>query len=115
MEFEIGSPPATVLKCCKTLFFQAYSLKTTMFNDIISELKMEAKVRCFAWMEYYFRLLGDEMPNSEEKHLKPTDYQDIYVEYSADMDREGQTPFVYSAWGKFWKNVFPYVKIREFK
>ena len=41
MEFKIGSPPGTVLKCCRTLFFEAYSLKRTMFNDIISELKKE--------------------------------------------------------------------------
>eukprot|EP01036_Dinobryon_divergens_P037208 gene37208-48631_t len=72
-------------------------------------------VRCFAWMDYYFRLLGDEMPNMNETHLEPTTLLDIHSEYSADMKREGLTPLVYSVWTVFWKNVFPHVKVREFK
>eukprot|EP01036_Dinobryon_divergens_P036319 gene36319-47267_t len=166
MAFKIGSPPGTVLKCCRVFFFQAYSLKATNYIRIISELKKEMgvisnefcptlslrshltsdfikelvksakskgydlalqqiqamsipntpqSVRCFSWMDYYFRLLADDMPNLNEKHLEPTDYLDIYVEYLEDIEREGHTPFAYSPWKVFWDNVFPHVKVRELK
>ena len=38
-----------------------------------------------AWMNYYFDLVGDKIPNSNgELHLEPQDKHAIYVEYVGD-------------------------------
>lgn len=75
----------------------------------------DQSVRCFAWMDYYFNLLGDDIPNADEKHLEPIPCTEIHAEYVADMTREGCEPLTYVAWGEIWTTLFPHVKVRQFK
>ena len=40
-----------------------------------------------AWMNYFFKLMGDNVPNKvEELHLEPVKKQEIYAEYCCDMN-----------------------------
>jgi hypothetical protein len=37
---------------------------------------------CYAWMDDYFKLVGDAIPNKEnEIHLEPVEIKEIYQEY----------------------------------
>lgn len=42
------------------------------------------------WMERYFHLIGDKMPNSNQIHLPSWDKQkDIFLRYCKDMEHQG--------------------------
>ena len=71
-----------------------------------------------SWMTYYFSLVGDHVPNSNnEIHLEPIPRSDVYKEYKFDMDNvgDGITPLSLDVFRKVWKEVFPHVKIRKYK
>lgn len=71
---------------------------------------------CFAWMEFYFEMVGDQIPNSNgEIHLEPTKVKDIYEEYVAAGVDNGQSRLQITQFCKIWKSCFPHVRIREFK
>jgi len=66
-------------------------------------------VACYAWMRYYFSLIGDCEPNTDgEVHLEPCNVQDIYEEYANDQRIHGKREFLgVSQFIKMWKNCFP--------
>jgi hypothetical protein len=73
-----------------------------------------------AWMNYYFKLIGDNVPNAaEELHLEPVKRQQIHEEYCADMHscchELGAGPMCIASFRELWRQVFSYVKIRKFK
>lgn len=73
-------------------------------------------LNCYCWMDHYFELVGDKIPNSDgEIHLEPTDMRSIWKEYLIDMRHAGERFLCYSAFNNMWNHCFPYVKIREFK
>jgi len=69
-------------------------------------------------MEYYFNQFGDHIPNSKDEiHLDPIDKLSIYEEYTDEMDllRSDTKPISYEQFLDMWRDLFPYVTIREFK
>jgi hypothetical protein len=71
---------------------------------------------CAAWMQYYFSLVGDQVPNSDhEIHLEPIPKKEVYKEYVFDMEFLGDEPVTMETFYKIWKNVYPYVKVRKYK
>jgi hypothetical protein len=71
-----------------------------------------------AWMTYYFSLVGDHVPNSNnEIHLEPIPRCEVYNEYVFDMkniqDVEGALTL--NEFRKVLKIVFPHIKIRKYK
>ena len=71
-----------------------------------------------AWMNYYFKLMGDNVPNAkEELHLEPIKKNCIYEEYCADFVASGDfyAPVNMGLFLELWRDVFGYVKIRRFK
>lgn len=73
---------------------------------------------CMNWMQRYFQLTGDEMPNTNgEIHLEACDYKDLYAEYIFDMDNiyKEDVKLSYSAWRRIWKKHFAHVRVREYK
>lgn len=71
-----------------------------------------------AWMEKYFNLVGDVMPNTNgEIHLEACDYADLYEEYAIDMENLYKEDKIlsYSSWRKVWKLHFQHVRVREYK
>ena len=45
-----------------------------------------ASFTCYAWMEIYFDLIGDRIPNqAHEMHIEPTEKEAIHEEYVEDM------------------------------
>ena len=75
----------------------------------------QSSVDCFAWMDTYFNLVSDDMPNLDEKHLEPITIQEIHSEYVADMKHSERPYFSVQAFGEFWIKIFPHVRIRQFK
>jgi hypothetical protein len=61
------------------------------FNGTISDAKHLfapngiAQKNCIAWMESYFRVLGDNDPTSENVHLEQQQKSEIYEEYKEEM------------------------------
>jgi hypothetical protein len=69
-----------------------------------------------AWMQYYFSLIGDQVPNSDhEIHLEPVPKYKVWEEYKFDMDAIDEPALELNTFLKIWKNVFPYVKVRKYK
>lgn len=69
-----------------------------------------------AWMQYYFSLIGDQVPNSDhEIHLEPVPKQNVWEEYQFDMAAIDEPALELNTFLKIWKNVFPYVKVRKYK
>ncbi len=73
----------------------------------------------YGFLDAYFNLMGDQQPNrNDEIHLEPCTVKSIYEEYVNDMKlfySEKNSWLTYSAFGKFWHEYFPNVRIREFK
>ena len=71
-----------------------------------------------AWMNYYFKLVAENVPNAaEELHLEPIKKKDIYEEYQFDVKcyHELVEPIRLELFLDIWASVFDYVKIRKFK
>ena len=75
-----------------------------------------ASFSCFAWMDSYFKTVGDCIPNSDgELHLEPITIKEVWTEYSTDFTDLGERLLDVREFGSMWLHCFPYVKIREFK
>jgi hypothetical protein len=71
------------------------------------------EIETFIWFRDHFDLIGDSMPNTDgEIHIDKIEKQDIYIMYVNEVAKDCLT---YSSWLKFWKKVFPNVKIRQWK
>ena len=70
----------------------------------------------FAWMHNFFEMVGDKMPNLDgEIHLEPILIRTIWDEYREAL-KGGIIPIIgLSEFGKMWMDLFPHVKIRQFK
>eukprot|EP01036_Dinobryon_divergens_P034074 gene34074-44025_t len=67
-------------------------------------------LNCYCWMDHYFELVGDKIPNSDgEIHLEPTDMRSIWKEYLIDMRHAGERFLCYSA----FNNMTFYMGERE--
>ncbi|XP_028516072.1 uncharacterized protein LOC110243076 isoform X2 [Exaiptasia diaphana] len=63
------------------------------------------------WMEHYFKVVGDKMPNAGTIHLPSyLDKRAIYKTMSDEMKDKGQQPTHYSVFCKLFHTVFPHVK-----
>lgn len=73
--------------------------------------KTEAAV---AWMERYFNLIGDKMPDKDQIHLPCWETQkDIYHRYSSDVQKRGEEILGISMFYKIWTEKFSNVVIPE--
>ena len=70
-----------------------------------------------AWMDRYFHLIGDNMPQKKQIHLPSWETQkDIYHRYCEDMKRQGGTAadiLCLSLFYKVWKTDFSMVVIPD--
>lgn len=66
-------------------------------------------LECWAWMKYYFELVGDFEPNSNnEIHLEPCTVADIYKTYQRDQLRSNNSDFLqYPRFAQIWVDCFP--------
>lgn len=63
---------------------------------------------CWAWMKYYFELVGDFEPNTNgEIHLEPGTVADIWEVYKSDQVASGEQKFLdYQQFGNIWETCF---------
>ena len=67
-------------------------------------------------MNYFFDLVGDAMPNTDnEIHLEPVLIKDVYEEYTETMGEYKLERVHIDAFRVVWIDCFPNVRIREFK
>jgi hypothetical protein len=66
-------------------------------------------------MNFFFELMGDQMPSSDDVHLEPIYVHEVWTEYKTDMESVGNAWLDVSTFGKLWTACFPHVKIREHK
>ena len=72
----------------------------------------------FFWMALYFNDNGDHIPNSyDEIHFDPVDKRELWAEYIDDInvDFPDEETLCYAEFCRMWRDVFPNVKIREYK
>lgn len=68
------------------------------------------------WMENFFSLTGDTIPNSNgEIHLEKQEKKSIYKEYEEDCKYYRRKYLTYSQFLDMWKQCFSHVKIRVYK
>jgi hypothetical protein len=117
---EKTSIPASVLSD-KTLMSFAEEFGISLTPEHLGNLRMADGVDTkltVAWMTYYFSLVGDFVPNSNnEIHLEPIPRSDVYKEYLFDMKHigDGESGLTLDSFRKIWKEVFPHVRIRKYK
>lgn len=63
---------------------------------------------CWAWMKYYFELVGDFEPNTNgEIHLEPGTVADIWEVYKSDQLASGEQSFLdYQQFANIWETCF---------
>ena len=66
-------------------------------------------LNCYGWLEFYFDMVGDAIPNSTEIHLEPTWVADIYEEYVINMNMASFKTLGPAQFGEIWRNCFPHV------
>ena len=113
----------------RTLFSDATNHHTNIdeMKQIYTELGLEVpsmemlqmgavqrhEMETFIWFRDHFDLVGDPMPNTPGLvHIDKIEKQEIYCMYVNEVRRDCLT---FSSWNKFWKRVFPNVKIRQWK
>ena len=69
------------------------------------------------FLDEYFKLVGDQMPNSNEVHIDSITYVELHKEYYYRLfDEQLDEPvFSYDRFIKFIKLLFPHIRIREYK
>lgn len=68
------------------------------------------------WMERFFRLTGDPMPNTDgEVHLEKQEMMSIWREYKEDFEYRNRQPLSYKSFVRIWRDCFAHVKIRAYK
>ena len=73
----------------------------------------ETSQRTFIWLKNYFELVGDQMSNVTEVHVDFITYHGMHQEYSELFLLQQSN--CYDRFIKFIHELFPIVKIREFK
>jgi hypothetical protein len=71
----------------------------------------DASTECYKWFEEFFHFSGDHIPNSNEIHIEHSTYLALYNQYK----KECVTTLGLSQWKEIWDNLFPHVKMREYK
>ena len=66
-------------------------------------------------MDFFFGLMGDQMPSSQEVHLEPIYVHEVWEEYKQDQVLVFNEYVSVTVFGKLWEACFPHVKIREHK
>ena len=94
------------------------SLTPTHLGNLRMADSVETKL-CVSWMSYYFSLVGDNCPNSnQEIHLEPIPRTEVHKEYCFDMEHilgGDNKPLSLETFRKVWKDVYPHVRIRKYK
>jgi hypothetical protein len=112
-------PPHIVSDKTLTSFAEEFGI--TLTPEHLGNLRMADGIQSkltVSWMSYYFSLVGDHVPNSNnEIHLEPIPRSDVYKEYCFDMAQvgDGSGALSLDAFRDIWKNVFPHVRIRKYK
>jgi hypothetical protein len=85
-------------------------------NTAVNIAKTLRSVYAAVWMEEFFKLTGDPMPNTNgELHLEKQEMRSIWLEYFEDFEAKGRAPLCYQAFITLWRTAFPHVKIRAYK
>ena len=71
----------------------------------------EAARECYVWMKEYFNVAGDHMPNKKEIHLDNEPIFKLYDRYK----KQTIYHLGYTQWRNIWTELFPHVKMREYK
>lgn len=74
----------------------------------------EKQQHCKLWLEEYFAICGDNVPNEDEIRLSISEKKDVYEKYSRDCYR-AQIPIVdEKTFGNLWNVLFPNCVIRAY-
>lgn len=67
---------------------------------------------CWAWMKYYFDVVGDYEPNTNgEIHLEPGTVMDIWNVYVREQNESGDPVVDYNHFCNIWITCFEYVTL----
>lgn len=67
----------------------------------------DRSLECWAWMDYYFNLVGDHEPNSNnEIHLEPCTIKDIWTTYIKENKHSEVGCLSAIQFGVLWKTCF---------
>ena len=98
-------------------FAESYGIDLT--NEQLGSLRLQQSIPsliCAAWMQYYFSLIGDQVPNSDsETHIDPITKKSIHEEYVFDMKHLGEPALELQTFLRVWKDCYPYVRMRKYK
>ena len=83
-------------------------------NYFVYLISSKQAMLCYSWLESWYRLVGEYNPSNREIHLEPMLIKDVYDEYLEDY-KDSQSLVTITSFCWIWKNLYPNVKIRQFK
>ena len=71
---------------------------------------------CTTFLMDWFQLAGEQEPNSDEIHIDHISHVEVFEEYKSDpYVNTHDKVYGYEAFVRIWREVFPKVKIRQYK
>jgi hypothetical protein len=106
--------------CLSKLLAEDVPKDTTLDPDALCSVLAPNTVKsklAIQFLNEFFNLVGDKIPNLQEIHLDPIDKKEVWKEYRQEiLQFETEAELLkYSAFCALWDSAFPHVKIREYK
>lgn len=79
--------------------------------------KQDSQHHCVLWLEQYFDVYGDKMPNKDETRLALMEVKDLYEQYKADFASHTNstiTAVSYEVFCSIWSVIFPDCAMRSY-
>lgn len=108
-------PPSLIKSLQKT--GGTFGLKFAVDDVTAANLAHTAtSVYTAVWMDTFFKLVGDPMPNTDgEIHLEKQEKYAIWEEYKKDFEYNNRRYLSLPHFLKLWRTAFSHVKVRVYK
>ena len=98
------------------LDFNLYEQNLNNFVEVNNIPESEAGFICTTFLMDWFQLAGEQEPNANEIHIDHITHVEVFEEYKSDpYVNSHDKVYGYDAFVKIWREVFPKVKIRQYK
>lgn len=74
----------------------------------------EKQQYCQLWLEEYFNICGDNVPNEDEIRISISEKKDVYEKYKSDFDKASIATVDEKTFGNLWNVLFPNCVIRTY-
>lgn len=98
------------------LDFNLYEQNINNFVEVVNIPDTPTGYICATFLAEWFQLAGEQEPNADEIHIDVISQTEVFEEYKTDpYVLSHEKVYSYNSFIKIWRDVFPKIKIREYK